>query len=98
MSILRLGELNGTATSENRVDRKRQATEQYEQLLAENIFIAGEPESVAREIVDARNTLGSSLLLANVYAAGIEQERVRRTMTLLAGPVRAELDRLTTRI
>ena len=42
--------------------------------------------------------LGSSLLLANVYAAGIEQERVRRTMTLLAGPVRDAIDRLTTRI
>jgi len=96
--LMRLGELNEAATAENRVDRKRQATEQYERLIAENIFIAGEPESVAREIVDARNTLGSSLLLANVYAAGIEQERVRRTMTLLAGPVRADIDRLTTRI
>jgi hypothetical protein len=53
---------------------------------------------VARAILDARNTLGSSLLLANVYAAGIDQERVRRTLTLLAGPVREQLDTLTLRI
>ena len=96
--LMRLGELNQSATAENRADRKREAAEQYERLIAENIFIAGEPESVAREIVDARNKLGSSLILANVYAAGIEQERVRRTMTLLAGPVREAMDRLTTRI
>jgi alkanesulfonate monooxygenase SsuD/methylene tetrahydromethanopterin reductase-like flavin-dependent oxidoreductase (luciferase family) len=96
--LQRLSELNQSATAENRADRAREADEQYERLIAENIFIAGDPESVAREIVDARNTLGSSLLLANVYAAGIEQERVRRTMKLLAGPVRESVDGLTTRI
>jgi alkanesulfonate monooxygenase SsuD/methylene tetrahydromethanopterin reductase-like flavin-dependent oxidoreductase (luciferase family) len=96
--LRRLSELNQFATAENRADRAREAAEQYERLIAENVFIAGDPETVAREIVDARNKLGSSLFLANVYAAGIEQERVRRTMTLLAGPVRAALDGLTTRI
>jgi len=42
--------------------------------------------------------LGSSLYLANVYAAGIEPERVHRTMGLLAGDVRDALDDLTTRL
>lgn len=96
--LMRLGELDQPATAANRADRKRQATEHYERLLNEDIFIAGDPETVARSIVDARNKLGSSLILANVYAAGIEQDRVRRTMELLAGPVRAALDDLTTRI
>jgi alkanesulfonate monooxygenase SsuD/methylene tetrahydromethanopterin reductase-like flavin-dependent oxidoreductase (luciferase family) len=96
--LMRLGELEQTATEANRPDRERQATEQYQRLIDENVFIAGEPETVARAILDARNTLGSSLLLANVYAAGIDQERVRRTLTLLAGPVREQLDTLTLRI
>jgi len=96
--LMRLGELEQTATEANRPDRERQATEQYQRLIDENVFIAGAPETVARAIIDARNTLGSSLLLANVYAAGIDQERVRRTMTLLAGPVREQLDALTLRI
>ena len=96
--LMRLGELDQVATSANRSDRKRQATEQFERLIREDIFIAGAPESIARSILDARNKLGSNLLLANVYAAGIEQERVRRTMELLAGPVRDALDSLTTRI
>ena len=93
--LMRLGELDQTATAANRADRKRQAAERYEHLIADEIFIAGSPETVARVIIDARNQLGSSLLLANVYAAGIEQERVRRTMTLLAGPVRDGLNDAT---
>jgi alkanesulfonate monooxygenase SsuD/methylene tetrahydromethanopterin reductase-like flavin-dependent oxidoreductase (luciferase family) len=96
--LMRLGELEQTATEANRPDRERQATEQYLRLTDEDVFVAGGPETVARRIIDARNTLGSSLLLANVYAAGIDQERVRRTMTLLAGPVREQLDALMLRV
>jgi alkanesulfonate monooxygenase SsuD/methylene tetrahydromethanopterin reductase-like flavin-dependent oxidoreductase (luciferase family) len=96
--LMRLGELDQPGTAANRADRKRQAGEQYDRLIKENIFIAGAPETVARAIVDARNQLGSNLFLANVYAAGIDQDRVRRTMTLLAGPVRDEIDSLTTRV
>jgi alkanesulfonate monooxygenase SsuD/methylene tetrahydromethanopterin reductase-like flavin-dependent oxidoreductase (luciferase family) len=96
--LMRLGELDQPATKANRADRKRQADEQYERLIREHIFVAGTPEKVARMIVDTRNKLGASLFLANVYAAGIEQERVRRTMTLLAGPVRDAIDSLTTRL
>ena len=96
--LMRLGELDQPATAANRADRARRAEEHFERLINEHVFIAGSPETVARVIVDARNKLGSSLFLANVYAAGIDQERVRRTMTLLAGPVREAIDSLTTRI
>jgi alkanesulfonate monooxygenase SsuD/methylene tetrahydromethanopterin reductase-like flavin-dependent oxidoreductase (luciferase family) len=96
--LMRLGELEQTATEANRPDRKLQATEQYQRLIDEDVFFAGGPDTVSGKILDARNTLGSSLFLANVYAAGIDQERVRRTMTLFAGPVREQLDALTLRI
>lgn len=96
--LMRLGELDQPATEANRADRVTQAEEQYDRLINENIFIAGAPETAARTIVDARNKLGANLFLANVYAAGIEQERVRRTLSLLAGPVRDAIDSLTTRL
>ncbi len=96
--LMRLGELNTTATEENRVDRREQALLQFDRLLADEVFLAGSVDTVAKAIVDARNKLGSSVYLANVYAAGIESDRVHRTMRLLAGPVRDALDDLTTRI
>jgi alkanesulfonate monooxygenase SsuD/methylene tetrahydromethanopterin reductase-like flavin-dependent oxidoreductase (luciferase family) len=96
--LLRLTELGSPSTEENRADRKAQATEQFERITGEEIVVAGGPESVARTIMDARNKLGASLFLANVYAAGVPTERVRRTMRLLAGPVRDGLDTLATRI
>ena len=96
--LMRLGELDQTSTAMNRADRKRQAADQYERLISEEIFIAGSPETVVRAIVNARNQLGASLILANVYAAGVEQERVRRTMTLLAGPVHEALKNITSRL
>jgi alkanesulfonate monooxygenase SsuD/methylene tetrahydromethanopterin reductase-like flavin-dependent oxidoreductase (luciferase family) len=96
--LMRLGELDQTATRANRADRKREATGQYERLVSEEIFVAGSPETVVRTIVNARNQLGASLILANVYAAGVEQERVRRTMRLLAGPVHEALKNITSRL
>jgi alkanesulfonate monooxygenase SsuD/methylene tetrahydromethanopterin reductase-like flavin-dependent oxidoreductase (luciferase family) len=96
--LLRLSERDSTATEANRPDRKQTSIDQYERLIAEEIFVAGSVETVARAIVNARNKLGSSLYLANVYAAGIESERVHRTLQLLAGPVRDALETATSRI
>ena len=56
------------------------------------VMLAGGPDEVARMIREEHETLvGLDLMLANVYAAGVEQERVRRTISLLAGPVREQL-------
>lgn len=94
--LMRLGELNQTATASNRADRKREATEHLERLITEEVFLAGSTETVAHAIVDARNKLGPNVFLANVYAAGIDRERVHRTLRLLAGPVKDAIERLTT--
>ena len=96
--LLRLGELNQSHTQANRADRHQQAMEQHARLIASETFLAGSPETVARGIIDARNKLGSSLFLASVYAAGVEQARVRRIMSSLMGPVQDALDSLVTRI
>lgn len=96
--LMRLGELNRGATEGNRPDRREEATDELDRLIAEEIIVAGSVDTVTNSIVDARNKLGSSLYLANVYSAGIESERVHRTMRLLAIDVRSALDDLTTRI
>lgn len=96
--LMRLGELDQSGTVSNRAARRRAAREQLDRLITDEVFIAGAPETVTRSIINARNQLGASMFLANVYAAGIEQERVRRTMALLAGPVRDGLDAVTTRL
>lgn len=96
--LMRLSEIESTATEENRPDRRQRSIEYYERLIAEDIFLAGSAETVARGILDARNKLGSSVFLANVYAAGVDQVRVQRSIRALAGPVRDALDVLTSRI
>jgi alkanesulfonate monooxygenase SsuD/methylene tetrahydromethanopterin reductase-like flavin-dependent oxidoreductase (luciferase family) len=95
---MRVGEMDQRATTTNRADRKRAAKEQLGRLIAEEVFIAGSPDTVVAAIVNARNQLGAGLFLANVYAAGVDRERVRQTMTLLAGPVREGLEQRTTRV
>jgi len=96
--LMRLSEVESTATEANRPDRMDRSISYFERLIAEDIFVAGSPETVARSIMDARNKLGSNVFLANVYAAGVDQERVQRSIRLFAGPVRDALDSLTSRI
>ena len=96
--LMRVGEMDQRATTTNRADRKRAAKEQLGRLIAEEVFIAGSPDTVVAAIVNARNQLGAGLFLANVYATGVDRERVRQTMTLLAGPVRDGLEQRTTRV
>jgi hypothetical protein len=64
-------------------------------LIDDEIFIAGSPETVAKAILDARNKLGTNVFLANVYAAGIDRERLHRTIRALAGPVSDAIGELT---
>ena len=96
--LIRLGELDENATESNRSERRTQAAERQAHLIEKNVYVAGAPESVANQILNARNTLGANVFLANVYAAGIDQARVQRTIRLLATDVRETLDSLQTRL
>lgn len=83
--------LKGGVDEGDRADRRAAARADLARLIDQEIFVAGGPETVAAKILRSRATLGAELYLANVYAAGVEQERVRRTLRLLAGPVRDAL-------
>jgi alkanesulfonate monooxygenase SsuD/methylene tetrahydromethanopterin reductase-like flavin-dependent oxidoreductase (luciferase family) len=96
--LMRLDELNLSATESNRADRKRESSDRYRRLIGEEIFLAGSVETVAKAIVDARNKLGTNVFLANIYAAGIDRERIHRTLRTLAGPVQDAVESLTTRL
>ena len=96
--LLRLGELDSEATEANRAERRAAAEAHYKTLIEREVFVAGDAEKVARSILDARNKLGSTVFLGNVYGGGITGERVQRTIRLLATDVRDALDSLVTRI
>lgn len=89
--LLRLQSLNADDGEGSRPDRHTAAERELDRLLAGEVFLAGGPETVAKAILRARAALGISMFLANVYAAGVDGERVRRTLKLLAGPVREQL-------
>ena len=93
--LMRLDDLNQSATETNRPDRKADATARFRRLIDDEIFIAGSTETVAKAILDARNKLGTNVFLANVYAAGIDRERLHRTIRALAGPVNDAIEGLT---
>jgi alkanesulfonate monooxygenase SsuD/methylene tetrahydromethanopterin reductase-like flavin-dependent oxidoreductase (luciferase family) len=87
--------LNETVTSDagegSRPDRRAEARAKAQELIDTGVMIAGGPEEVAAMIEAERETLGFDLMLANVHAAGVEPERVHRTIRLLAGEVRERL-------
>ena len=89
--LLRLGALQTSGNEGGRADRRAEAEERYAVMRRDEVMIAGGPESVADAVQVARVALRIDLFLANVYAAGVEPERVRRTLRLLAGEVRARL-------
>jgi alkanesulfonate monooxygenase SsuD/methylene tetrahydromethanopterin reductase-like flavin-dependent oxidoreductase (luciferase family) len=78
----------------SRGNRRAEAAAEAERLLKQEVFIAGGPEDVANDIWYARRTLGVNVFLANVYAAGITDDQVRRTIRLLAVPVKEHLAEL----
>jgi alkanesulfonate monooxygenase SsuD/methylene tetrahydromethanopterin reductase-like flavin-dependent oxidoreductase (luciferase family) len=67
----------------SRADAERQC----ENLIARQIVVAGGVETVAREIAASMTTLGVDVFLANVHLAGVEDSRVRRTVTRFATEV-----------
>jgi alkanesulfonate monooxygenase SsuD/methylene tetrahydromethanopterin reductase-like flavin-dependent oxidoreductase (luciferase family) len=67
------------------------AAADLDKMIADQVYIAGGPETVAAAIRSARDELGVTVFLANPYGAGIDGERVRETMKLLATDVRNAL-------
>jgi alkanesulfonate monooxygenase SsuD/methylene tetrahydromethanopterin reductase-like flavin-dependent oxidoreductase (luciferase family) len=79
------------AASGSRDDHRKTARERYEQMLRDDVMIAGGPETVARMIAGQQQVLRFDLFLSNVYAAGVTPDRIERSLRLLAGPVREAL-------
>ena len=90
--LVLLDEQLGNAGGEgSRADRRADARARAEGMLRDEVMFAGGVESVAHAILRAREMLRFDLLLANAYAAGISDERVQRTVRLLAEEVRPRL-------
>ena len=85
----RIAELNPHGRKRSPDERKESAGSELNRLLENGMFLAGGPETVASGIQNARQMLGIDLFLANVHAAGIDDDRVKRTMRLLNSDVRA---------
>lgn len=90
--LVRLNEtVTGDSGEGSRADRRDVARTKAEELIETGVMIAGGPDEVATMIASERETLGIDLFLANVHAAGVEPERVHRSIRLLAGEVRERL-------
>jgi alkanesulfonate monooxygenase SsuD/methylene tetrahydromethanopterin reductase-like flavin-dependent oxidoreductase (luciferase family) len=79
----------------SRGNRRAEAAAEADRLLKQEVFVAGGPEDVAKEIWYSHRALGVNVFLANVYAAGITDDQVRRTIRLLAGPVKDQLRQMS---
>jgi alkanesulfonate monooxygenase SsuD/methylene tetrahydromethanopterin reductase-like flavin-dependent oxidoreductase (luciferase family) len=90
--LLRLHTLDHPSGEGSRPDRRATAAEEADRLIRDEIYLAGSRETVARAIGFAHRTIGADLFLGNPYAAGIDDQRVRRTMRLLATDVRRALE------
>jgi len=91
----RLTALNPGNLELNPEERARLVETELEVILRSERMLAGGPETVARGIRFAQEMLGIDLFLANVYVAGADDIRVRRSMRLLSEDVRHILERPT---
>lgn len=89
--IYRLNALALPVQEGSRTTRREEAAAEVTRLIDQQVFVAGGPDTVVRQLRFAHQALGFDLFLAHVYAAGIDQERVRRTMHLLATDVAPQL-------
>lgn len=92
--LIRIAErMDKDAGEGSRNDRRSEAKRQIATMMMDNeVMFAGCPETVARSVIAAREQVPLDLLLANVHAMGASRERIRTTMSLLAGPVRERID------
>ncbi len=68
-----------------------EARASVEQMIKTDVIIGGGPETCAIAIARAAKQLGTDVFLANPYLTGVEPKRVRRTMRLFSGAVRARV-------
>jgi alkanesulfonate monooxygenase SsuD/methylene tetrahydromethanopterin reductase-like flavin-dependent oxidoreductase (luciferase family) len=66
------------------LDKARAAAEN---MIRDESFIAGSPETVAAELRSLRERLDIDVYLANIYAAGVDDVRLTQMITLLAEKV-----------
>lgn len=66
------------------LDKARAAAEQ---MIQDESFVAGSPETVARELLTLRERLDIDVFLANIHAAGVNDERLAHMIGLLANEV-----------
>lgn len=81
----------GDSGEGSRADRREEARGKARELIETGVMVAGGPDEVAAMIASEREALGIDLFLANVHAAGVEPERVHRSIRLLSGEVRERL-------
>lgn len=87
--LVQLAELaSGESGEGGRADRREQAKEQAQAMIRDEVMIAGSPERVAAAIQAMKTALQIDTFLANVYAVGLSDDRIRRSLRLLAGPVK----------
>ena len=89
--LLRLRALASAGDRGSRSDRRALAEADADALTRDEAMLYGGTESVAAAIAAAATTLGTDTLLANVHAAGVDDERVARTLRLLASEVAPRL-------
>jgi alkanesulfonate monooxygenase SsuD/methylene tetrahydromethanopterin reductase-like flavin-dependent oxidoreductase (luciferase family) len=75
----------------SRSDRKEDAVDAARKLIADEIFFAGSPATIARAILLEKARLGINVFLANIYSAGVEDERIHRMLSRLASEVAPQL-------
>jgi len=92
--LLRLEEVvDGGQSEAARPQRRQDAADRFVAMNETEVMIAGSVDTVAAGIRRHRHQVPFDLFLANPYAMGASDERIRTTLKLLAGPVREQLAR-----
>jgi alkanesulfonate monooxygenase SsuD/methylene tetrahydromethanopterin reductase-like flavin-dependent oxidoreductase (luciferase family) len=74
-----------------RTSNKEEARQAVVEMIADEVFMAGSPETVAQQITGLHDDLGVDVFLANIYASAIDQQRIERALNLLATEVAPRL-------
>jgi alkanesulfonate monooxygenase SsuD/methylene tetrahydromethanopterin reductase-like flavin-dependent oxidoreductase (luciferase family) len=92
--IYRLSGLDPRVIDGSRPNRRSEAAAEVKRLVDDEMVIGGGPDELTAYLERTREQLGFDTFIASVYPAGVEQERVRRTMRLLATEVAPKLSQL----
>jgi hypothetical protein len=89
--IYRLTALDPRVSEGSRPNRRSDAAGEIKRMIDQEMVIGGGADELTAYLRQARERLGFDTFIASVYPAGVEQERVRRTMRLLATKVAPEI-------